>query len=620
MPFSSYRYVAGAARLNSSYANTPQLSADVAIDKVCGGQEPHGSPVGAVAAHHSITASPIKRWLRDAHTSLTDSSEFNPDIFVSSFQLVEKIPRKECIRSFKQKLLDYSANAAAGILSVGDVVNCLQAFDAFKKTEEDAQLMNFLIMQYDFLYKGSPENCCCAISDLPSSVVAGSSAALKVLKENGEIRERFVSLVLAPLMCEYVASGQSLSPLEIQVVLANIASNAAEGPGFESVMSSLCSIVDISTNIYTESDVQVSMRYCCELQSKSVPGYEVMLCLLSKLRTTVSCSCASEIMYHFKSVNFDSEVATQVLAALFAVLPSEGELMTPREIGRSLYGLQKMDIATAEACNIAMWLNKQIMHTPLDIFFAPTDLSAALYGMRAMSSEHRTVKDLMESIERELLSSDVVFEARHLGMCFTGITGKAEHARFRFVRLVDALTDKLIAFDETGNQMKAGTVSSILNGISALSLQEPCVRRIIAVLVRQMERSQDSYTENKTKTNLAGILYAVRQWNIDSYNCTELKALLHTVSLKLAGSRRVMGGYDLAKCMYGLHSMTNNSKEVRNLLSVLHLKLAQSKNMPFDAVQIARCLYGLKSMNDRSSGPLDLLSSLTDILANCQEV
>lgn len=556
------------------------------------------------------------------YTNLKNSSKFDRHLFIEGSQILQMLTDTAEISLCKEALMRHaSLGGEFASLSPTQVLSCVASLGGLIRGNENDYILINQVIQLG------------AASRVGSNTVHGSTnisdflrafISLKCVHSHEGVASSLVSAILLPPLQSFASAGKGLSSADVCLAMSAVQWMLVSDPSTEQYLQTLLTIVGQSDSIPSENDVCRSFKYICNLRHFSTVADSVNVGLIRKLAQNLNAlttAGATKILNRLCGFSGDVNNLKCILSAIAPILPLPGMQMTPSQIGRAMYGLQKLKADTRDEQLVVRWLTGQMMTTPKGKCFTAGDISRCMVGMRSMDASFLTVQALMESVERGLYYTHGDMTAIQIATCFDCIRGKGRQANTRTVKLVEALTSHLVYFDEeSGKILTAGFISMIVNGVSDLGLKEPCVRRILAIVDKHLQRSQDSVTEKNIKCNLAGILYATRNWSIDSQNSSELKALLHTVGLKLAGMRRIMGGYELAKCLYGLNSTNNKSKEVQNLLSVLNMQLSTAESTSFEGVHIGRGLYGLKSMSNYYPGALAMLDSLTAKLKDCDEV
>lgn len=568
-----------------------------------------------------------KAYVEEVFIALRKHEEFNASKFVQCFESLSMTPKNSRI-SYEEVLWTYvQTYATPGSLSIEMVLSCLGSFsDGHAVSTFDKMLLEFLIQEF-VSARQRPDHIS-IMSGLDGRLLANAVVAVRCVQEEKESRGYLIAelldKVLAPLFNDFTTAGNSMKSADIPKVLSVIHLTDRKYDQFDRFLIAVKFCVQQLKDSMTEADLNLSLKYISDPRTLNKNGYDLILALLQKYAQWnhfLTAQAVSSILYQLRYAKSESLSMQKILLKVEELLPENEQLHTCHEICKTLYSLKDRKVSVSCGSKIVTWLDKSILSTPLSETFSAPLLSRALQGTRGMDANLVAVTNLMESLEMVLMFTPCNMTSDQLGMSFDGVAGKARSAPLRALRLVEALTEKLIIFNESPEDyLGGGCVATIINAISDFSLKETCVRRILSILVHQMERSQELCIEKNERSNIAGILFGLRNWNVDSGYSIELKSLLHTVGLKLAGTRRVLDGYDMARAFVGLQLFTNRSKEVQNLLSVLHVKILQSSDDTYSPTDIGRCLYGLKSMNSSYPNATDVLAALTTKLKGCEKV
>jgi len=115
---------------------------------------------------------------------------------------------------------------------------------------------------------------------------------------------------------------------------------------------------------------------------------------------------------------------------------------------------------------------------------------------------------------------------------------------------------------------------------------------------------------------IGNTLYGLQGMSSDA---KEVLSLISVLSVKISQSKELLSAQQIGNALYGLQGMSSDAKEVRSLISVLSVKIAHSKAC-LSAQAIGNAVYGLQGMSSDANEVLSLISVLSVKISQSKEL
>jgi hypothetical protein len=138
----------------------------------------------------------------------------------------------------------------------------------------------------------------------------------------------------------------------------------------------------------------------------------------------------------------------------------------------------------------------------------------------------------------------------------------------------------------------------------------------IRLLLRQVKEVMTLSSEPFDGIAIAHSMYGLQRM---TSNTLEVRDLLKIIAVKIAESESRLSAKDVGMALFGMQGMTADKKGVRMVLRTLIQKIKEC-NGRFSAKDVSRSLYGMQRMSSDINDVYNMLSALAPKIEACEEV
>ena len=272
-------------------------------------------------------------------------------------------------------------------------------------------------------------------------------------------------------------------------------------------------------------------------------------------------------LYGLQNMNASTPEIRAILSFLATKTEENEEEFTSKTLGMCFTGIQRMssDVPEVLALTAALTKKLRLAKDILDV----QSLGAILSSLQNFSCRDPTVQSLLRVVTLKMQKCPEKFTLKTLTMAGRGMQW-LESGLKDVQAFLRAFTPKLDAFDQ---QLDLECTLSLLRGLWGLSSVDGAVRQYITVLAKKLRASPDLHIPLSRLSDLVGL----QNMSSDRDEVLQLLAAIISKIKTSSDAGKEEGGVfvtpipvrQIAMCMYGLKSMSSDSRQVNLLVASL---------------------------------------------------
>ena len=277
------------------------------------------------------------------------------------------------------------------------------------------------------------------------------------------------------------------------------------------------------------------------------------------------------------------------------------------DIGMGLYGLQIIICGGGEGEAVGRLVDALASKIGLckDALSAK-EIGMSLYGLKDFTSSSKEMKGLLRALTAKIRGSPTLLDGQAIGNCLYGLQNMCDAEGESVVRQLRAVLVERISASQTA-RLSAQHVGNALLGCKNIDRA--------AELLQALNPLVESCTEPLNPQEMSNALYGLKSMSSSDKNVRQLLSIL---SLKLETYSGHFKAQDISNAFFGLQRMNSADAEVRAMVKLLGRKLEATTDV-LGSVAISNIFYGLRGLSSMHQEVRDLFPSLLSKLHQCSE-